>query len=282
MGSIFNMDNRFFRFMGKLADLMILNLVFIACCIPIVTIGPAITALYYMTLKMVRNEESYIVKGFFHSFKQNLKQGIVINLILLAAGILIYVDMTVVTQNFTGILGKVMYVIIWMAIVVYAMVFVYIYPLLSRFFNTIKNTFTNAVLIAIRHLPYTLLLVVLTLIPVFIVFIPDARISSLLMILFILMGFSVVAYCKSVFLARILDQYMPPEAPEEQEPADSFGETPSWSSWGETSDASAEASSGSTPDTSAEASSGSTPDATSEASLPLSNDAPEQPEQTEE
>ena len=272
MGSIFNMDNRFFRFMGKLADLMILNLVFIACCIPIVTIGPAITALYYMTLKMVRNEESYIVKGFFHSFKQNLKQGIVINLILLAAGILIYVDMTVVTQNFTGILGKVMYVIIWMAIVVYAMVFVYIYPLLSRFFNTIKNTFTNAVLIAIRHLPYTLLLVVLTLIPVFIVFIPDARISSLLMILFILMGFSVVAYCKSVFLAKILDQYMPPEPPVDMD-ADTinpWGETSTWSSFG------------STPDASPEASSGDTSDASAEASLPQINDAPEQPEQTEE
>ena len=83
MGNFFSMDSKFFTFMGKVADLMILNVLCIICCIPIVTAGPAITAMFYVTLKMVRNEESYIVKGFFKSFKENLKQGILINLIML-------------------------------------------------------------------------------------------------------------------------------------------------------------------------------------------------------
>lgn len=48
--------------MGKVADLIILNLLCILCCLPIVTIGPSLTALHYVTMKMVRNEESYIVK----------------------------------------------------------------------------------------------------------------------------------------------------------------------------------------------------------------------------
>ncbi len=100
------MENPFFRFMGRVADLMILNVIFLVCCIPVVTIGPAITALYYTTLKMVRNEESYIVKGFFHSFKQNLRQGIIINLILLAIGVLLFLDLRVVAGNFQGIAGK--------------------------------------------------------------------------------------------------------------------------------------------------------------------------------
>ena len=134
------MENPFFRFMGRVADLMILNVVFLVCCIPVVTIGPAITALYYTTLKMVRNEESYIVKGFFHSFKQNLRQGIIINLILLAIGVLLFLDLRVVAGNFQGIAGKAMYVVIWLGIVLYALIFVYIYPLLSRFYNTIRNT----------------------------------------------------------------------------------------------------------------------------------------------
>ena len=205
------MDNPFFRFMGRVADLMILNLIFIVCCIPVVTIGPAITAMYYTTLKMVRNEESYIVKGFFHSFKQNLKQGIFINLILLAVGVFLFLDLRIVVGNFQGFAGKAMYVVIWLGIVLYAMIFVYIYPLLSRFYNTIRNTFINAILISIRHLPKTVLLILLTLCPILIFFIPQAMISSLLILLFILVGFATLAYAKSMILVKILDNYMPPE-----------------------------------------------------------------------
>ena len=61
MNNIFNRDNKFFSFMGRVADLMILNLLCIVCCIPVVTAGPAIAAMYYITLKMARNEESYVV-----------------------------------------------------------------------------------------------------------------------------------------------------------------------------------------------------------------------------
>ena len=46
-----------------------------------------------------------------------------------------------------------------------AMVFLYIYPVLAKFYNSIKNTFRNAFLMAIRHLPYTVLMAVITLLP---------------------------------------------------------------------------------------------------------------------
>ena len=83
MNRIFNMDNKFFVFMGRVADLIILNLVCLVCCIPIITIGASLTALYYVTLKMVRNEESYIIKSFFKSFRENFKQSTIINVIML-------------------------------------------------------------------------------------------------------------------------------------------------------------------------------------------------------
>ena len=89
MDRIFNMDNKFFVFMGRVADLMILNILCIICCIPIITIGASVTAMYYVTLKMARNEESYIVRSFFKSFKENFKQATVIWLVALVAGILL-------------------------------------------------------------------------------------------------------------------------------------------------------------------------------------------------
>ena len=70
MDRIFNMDNKFFTFMSRVADLIILNLLFLLCCIPIVTIGPAITAMYYVTMKMVRNEESYIARSSLNPLKR--------------------------------------------------------------------------------------------------------------------------------------------------------------------------------------------------------------------
>ena len=73
MGRFFNMDNKFFTVMGRIADLCILNIICLVCCIPIVTAGASITAMYYVTLKMVRNEEAYIVRSFFKSFKDVFK-----------------------------------------------------------------------------------------------------------------------------------------------------------------------------------------------------------------
>ena len=65
MDKLFNMDNKFFSFMGRAADLFMLNVVFVICCLPVVTIGASLTALHYVTLKMARNEESYIIRSFF-------------------------------------------------------------------------------------------------------------------------------------------------------------------------------------------------------------------------
>lgn len=217
MSSFFNMDNKFFVFMGRVADLMILNLLCIICCIPIITAGPAITAMFYVTLKMVRNEESYIVKGFFKSFRQNLKQGIIINLIMLVFGILIITDICIM-GNMEGTLYKVMYSIFFAFALVYVMIYMYIYPVLSKFYNSIKNTFINSLLMSIRHLPYTFLMIVVTAIPIVLfLFVPSSNVQSILLLSCILVGASLIAYINSYFLVKIFDKYIPEEKEEESE-----------------------------------------------------------------
>ena len=68
---IFDLDSPLMQFLNKMADLLWLNILTFICCIPIVTIGASLTAMHYMALKMVRNEECYITRGFFKSFKEN-------------------------------------------------------------------------------------------------------------------------------------------------------------------------------------------------------------------
>ena len=215
MGRFFSMDNKFFTFMNKVADLCILNIICLVCCIPIVTAGASITAMYYVTLKMVRNEEAYIVRSFFKSFKDNFKQATIINLIMIAVGAVLYLDLNV-AKNMPGSAGQFFYVIFMAFVIIYYVLLLYVYPILARFYNTIRNTIKNALFMAIRHLPYTVVMVLIGLCPLLLLFIGSYQIQSTLFVLFLVMGFGVIAYCNSFFLVKIFDHYMPKEENEEQ------------------------------------------------------------------
>lgn len=213
MNRFFSMDNKFFVFMGKVADLCLLNLVCLACCIPIVTAGASITALYYVTLKMVRNEESYIFRSFFKSFKQNFRQATIIHLIMVAAAVLLYLDTNIV-KAMGEPMSQIMSVIFAVFTLVYAMILLYLYPILAKFYNSVKNTFTNAILMAIRHLPYTFIMLLICALPLLIFFVPSLQIQMTLILLVILFGMAVIAYLNSFFLVKIFDKYIPENSEE--------------------------------------------------------------------
>ena len=194
--------------MGKVADLCLLNLVCLACCIPIVTAGASITALYYVTLKMVRNEESYIFKSFFKSFKQNFRQATIIHLIMVAAAVLLYLDTNIV-KAMGEPMSQIMSVIFAVFTLVYEMILLYLYPILAKFYNSVKNTFTNAVLMAIRHLPYTIIMLIICALPLLIFFVPSLQMQMTLILLLLLFGMAVIAYLNSFFLVKIFDKYIP-------------------------------------------------------------------------
>lgn len=215
MGRFFNMDNKFFVFMGKIADLCMLNLLCIICCIPIVTAGASLTALYYVTMKMVRNEEAYIFRSFFRSFNQNFKQATVINIIMLAAAALLYID-TNIAGKMGQPAGKILGMIFAAFTLLYVMILLYVYPLLAKFYNSVKNTFKNAILMAIRHLPYTILMLLICACPILILFIPSFQIQMSLIMLVILFGPAVIAYGNSHFFVRIFDKYIPEESVSEE------------------------------------------------------------------
>ena len=137
MGRIFDMNNTFFRFMSKVADLCILNIICVICCIPVITAGASITAMYYVTLKMVRNEDAYIVRGFFKSFKQNFKQATIINLIMLLIGVVLYNRPECVKSNAGGA-GQIFQVIFMAFVLIYFILFLYVYPVLARFITQSK------------------------------------------------------------------------------------------------------------------------------------------------
>ncbi len=217
MNRFFDMDNKFFSAMSRLGDLMILNIITLVFCIPIVTIGPSLTACYYVTLKMVRNEESYIVKGFWKSFKENLKQGIVINLILLVALIFLLIDFYIVRNATSGKGSQVMFCLLMFVLLLWVMLYLYVYPVLAKFYNTIRNTITNAFLMSIRHLPYTVLMMVVTAIPFVVFYFGNGSVQGLVLLVMIMGGIAGLCYANSFFFVKIFDNYIPKEEEEKEE-----------------------------------------------------------------
>ena len=95
-------DSWIMRILTRIFDLIILNLLFIICSLPVITIGTSLSALYSVTLKMVRNEEGYIVRGFFKAYKENLKQSMIIWIPTALCGVFLYADFRILHLSAAG------------------------------------------------------------------------------------------------------------------------------------------------------------------------------------
>jgi uncharacterized membrane protein YesL len=203
MSKIFDLDSPFMRVLNRIADLMILNFLMIICCIPIFTIGAACTGMHYVLLKTVRGEEGYLVRGFFKSFKQNFRQATILWLLMLLV-IVVYVGDFLIF-SYSGVKFPTILMIAILAIaIVFLMVAVYIFPVLSRFDNTVKNTIKNAFCMAILNLPKTLLMIVLLALPMIILYF-----SSYAGIFVILFGISAPAYASAYLYSGIFKKFEP-------------------------------------------------------------------------
>lgn len=208
MNRFFDIDGPFISGLTKMADLFILNLLFILCSLPIITIGPAMTALYYVTLKMVKDEDCYPVKSFFRSFKANLKQGIVIWIIMAVIGSVMYLDSKFINGDYSHIVTvsdvtlKAMGIIILATLILYLFTISYVFPVLARFDNTVKNTIKNAFFMSLRHLPLTIVIVLINVVPLMLIY----MIPRALILIFIVV--SLCAYINSTFFVKIFKNYM--------------------------------------------------------------------------
>lgn len=204
MGRLFSMDGKLSNVMGKIADLVLLNILWLLCCIPIVTIGASTTALYYVMLKMVKNEEAYVCSSFFHSFKENFKQSTFIWAITLLIGTILYFDVYFISHVQTGA-SKIMFVLFLLVGILLLMMTSYVFPILAFFKNSTKGAVKNALLMAVGHLPYTVVIVVAGMLPVLILFA-----GNLLAALFIdiIIGVSLAAWINAHIFSKLFEWYM--------------------------------------------------------------------------
>lgn len=204
MGGLFSIENPFWHFINRLLSLFLLNVLWFLCSIPVITAGASTTAVYYVTQKMVRNEEGYLTKSFFTAFSANFKQATVVWLIILMIGGILGVDLIVYLRISHATLAALIFMMSFFA---FAVLFVfectYVFAILARFDNTIIGALGNALLMSVRHLPSSILMVA-----------ADIILTALGFFIFppiLLLGLPLTAWIHSFFLNRIFRQYEQPD-----------------------------------------------------------------------
>lgn len=205
----FSLDSPVMVFLTKMANLMILNLLTIMCCIPVVTAGAAITAMYYVTLKMARGEDPYIVKNYFKAFVQNFKQSTIVWLLLIVVSVALFLDWKILSaMELSGGLGKAAHGILIAIIIIVCIVTMYVFPMISRFENKISVTLRNSLLMSIVGLPRTVLIVLIHMLPIALIMATEMATPLML-----LLGFATVAYLSSTQFVKIFKPFEPQEEP---------------------------------------------------------------------
>ncbi len=159
---IFNPENLFFRILSKGVDLVGLSLLWALFSLPVVTIGPATAALYYTVVKTFRHKKDEAFGMYLRAFIDNLKQGIPVTLLCLPAALFFAWGYNVMANNISTPAGVVMYMAYYVVLLVPAGVFCYLFPLMGRFAFHTGGLLRTAFIMALRHLPSTVIIVMLT------------------------------------------------------------------------------------------------------------------------
>ena len=208
MSKLFRMDSPLMRFLTKSADLMVLNILFCVTSIPLITIGASWTALYSVTLKMVRDEEGSVSRSYFRSFRQNFRQATLLWLGVLVVLALLVLDIRVLNGMAGGTAPGLLRVGVEILALLGIMVLQYLFPSLARFEASLADTLKNACMMALAHLPKTALMTAAAVGAVWITLINNTTIAVGLMV-WPLIGFSLMAFGNSGILRKIFDNYVP-------------------------------------------------------------------------
>ena len=199
----FSYDSKFSQVMLKFCYACWLNLLWMVCSIPVVTLGAATTALYYVTLKLARGEEGNVTAMFFRSFRENFKQATVLWLILLAFGLFLGADGWVLyhlrqtVQGPLAITLTILLAVVIAAAVLYVIVLLYVFPLIASVKNTNRAMLKNSFLIGTHYLFATILVFAIH----FAMFFVVVRFFTPLLIA----GEGLCALLSSLLLWRIMD-----------------------------------------------------------------------------
>ena len=198
---LFNPENKFWMFMDKIMNLCVIGFLWLLFSLPVVTAGAATTALFSYTLRMTQNEEGYIFKSFWNSFRENFVRSTMLWLCVAGIGLFLAVDLyacqflpfgTSVRLGVRIVLARIGFV--------YFLTVLYVFPLTSAFSISFKKTVMDALIMSVGNL-----YVSVTILVIYGIF---AVVSWFVPVLF-MVWFALASYFASHFYHSVFQRYMP-------------------------------------------------------------------------
>lgn len=199
-----NIENPFFEFMGSIGDVMLVNILFLVFSIPFVTIGASYTAMY-RTFRELR-EGKTVFRSFFTAWKASVKCTVPIWLFLLLTGGVLVFDITFLVRVGSNGIWALVGMVTGGLLLLWSMVFCYLFPVMVPFSGhtgkmDLKQMLTRSLYLAIRNLPWTLLMVVLNSIPAICMILGDVYVGMVVPV-YMIVGFGATAYLNTMLLDR--------------------------------------------------------------------------------
>ncbi len=201
---VFRYDGAFAGVMGRAFDLVLLHLLWVVTSLPLVTIGASTAALYSVTLKMTKNEESYILRSYLKAFKSNFRKATGLWLFLALAFLwLLWLLRICMAGSSPGLLA------VGLAnaalLVLVGLAGLYVFPIQARYENTLKNIVKNSFVCSLRFLPYSLAMAGVIAVPILLTGFVEP-LFPVMISLWIFGGSSLIAYANSFLLNRVFEK----------------------------------------------------------------------------
>ena len=202
MENLFRYDSKFWDILEEISDIIILNFLFIIFSIPIITIGASSSALYTVSLKKTNEENISVFKEFMRSFKSNFKISTLAWIFTIILASMLFLDFYISNLISIKFIGVGLKFISTLVSILLIFNITYLFPMISKFENTLKNTIINSTIISIQYLPYTIIMSILNVLCIGLLF-SLWNFYHYILFFYIIMGFGIVSYINSIILNRI-------------------------------------------------------------------------------
>jgi uncharacterized membrane protein YesL len=194
MGKVFSYESPVWKFMGRLLDFFVLTVLWAVTSLPIVTMGTATTTVYYITLKMTKNQDGYIFFTYFKTFKKLFLETLKAWLLALIVGAVLGGDIYI-CLNISSPIASMLLAALFVVALVYIMTLMYLFPVMARLDNTVMGYIKASFYLAVKNFGWSLLLLV---VPVCYILIGVFKFWPLLVI-----SVGLIAYLQSLIYNQI-------------------------------------------------------------------------------
>lgn len=257
LGDFFSLDGPFFKYGSLVFDLLILDFLWMFLSGPLVLfllmvyagevlfslpviifylialllilqVGPATTAMFYVTNRKVREDDSYLFKDYFKSFKMNYKQSIIITAVLFVVIAILAINISAilgisipflgfaVQGNMFGSMSNILLPLQLFILLEIIFVTIYMYPMLARFHMGTVQLFKTAFILANKHLVTTIISAA--------IFIGLVALVFIIHPIFFFFLFSGYAMLTSYLFERVFKNYIPDEDDEVEKELDEYSD----------------------------------------------------------